>query len=95
MIKDLLKKLLFKSVNLNQKGGNNGMFSNDPFNSGTLFFITIIFLIIKVLIVMICYNYIVPRLMISYNVDISKFRYLNFLESLILVILFNNLFCNF
>ena len=95
MIKDLLKKLLFKSVNLNQKGGNNGMFSNDPFNSGTLFFITIIFLIIKVLIVMICYNYIVPRLMISYNVDISKFRYLNFLESLILVILFNNLFCSF
>ena len=80
MIKDLLKKLLFKSVNLNQKGGNNGMFSNDPFNSGTLFFITIIFLIIKVLIVMICYNYIVPRLMISYNVDISKFRYLNFIQ---------------
>ena len=95
MIKDFIKKLLFKSVNLNQKGGSIGMFSNDPFNSGALFFITIIFLIIKVLIVMICYNYIIPRLMVSYNMDISKFRYLNFLESLVLVILFNNLFCNF
>jgi hypothetical protein len=48
-----------------------------------------------VLLVMISYNIVVPRILESYSVDMQRFRTISFLESIFLVILFNNLFSRF
>lgn len=60
-----------------------------------LFLITLCLFLIKVLLVMISYNIVVPRILESYSVDMQRFRTITFLESIFLVILFNNLFSRF
>ena len=60
-----------------------------------LFIITLCLFLIKVLLVMISYNIVVPRILESYSVDMQRFRTISFLESIFLVILFNNLFSRF
>jgi hypothetical protein len=64
-------------------------------NGFMLFLITLCLFLIKVLLVMISYNIVVPRILESYSVDMNKFRPITFLESIFLVILFNNLFSRF
>jgi len=69
-----------------------------PEGFGSNFILTLIIIavfFIKVLIVMISYNIIVPRLLDSYGQDMSRFRPINFIESIFLVLLFNNLFSKF
>jgi hypothetical protein len=66
--------------------------------SGTgiiLFIITLCLFLIKVLLVMISYNIVIPRILDSYSVDMRRWRTITFLESIFLVILFNNLFSRF
>lgn len=67
-------------------------------NSTNILFVILIFFIVlalKGLLVMYTYNWIAPKLI--YNVrnqyNINDFRPLTFWESIIVVILFNNLFC--
>jgi hypothetical protein len=59
-----------------------------------IFLITILIIIIKSFIVMICYNTIIPRLLTSYdkNYDPNNFYKINIWESLLLILLFSNLF---
>ena len=64
-------------------------------NGFMLFIITLCLFLIKVLLVMISYNIVVPRILESYSVDMQRFRTITFLESIFLVILFNNLFSRF
>ena len=64
-------------------------------NGFMLFIITLCLFLIKVLLVMISYNIVVPRILESYSVDMQRFRTISFLESIFLVILFNNLFSRF
>ena len=64
-------------------------------NGFMLFLITLCLFLIKVLLVMISYNIVVPRILESYSVDMQRFRTITFLESIFLVILFNNLFSRF
>ena len=64
-------------------------------NGFMLFLITLCLFLIKVLLVMISYNIVVPRILESYSVDMQRFRTISFLESIFLVILFNNLFSRF
>lgn len=76
------------------KGGAGSM--DMSYSNGFLFFIiSLAMFFIKVLLVMISYNIVVPRLLESYGNDMTKFRQLNFLEGIFLVILFNNLFSQF
>jgi len=76
------------------KGGAGSM--EGAYSNGFLFFIiALAMFFIKVLLVMISYNIVVPRLLESYGNDMTKFRQLNFLEGIFLVILFNNLFSQF
>ena len=58
-----------------------------------IFLLTILILIIKSFIVMLCYNTVIPRLLISYNknYDINSFYKINIWESLLLILLFSNL----
>lgn len=60
-----------------------------------LFFISLAMFFIKVLLVMISYNIVIPRILDTYSVDMSRWRPLTFLEAIFLVILFNNLFSRF
>lgn len=64
-------------------------------NGFMLFLITLCLFLIKVLLVMISYNIVVPRILESYSVDMQRFRTITFLETIFLVILFNNLFSRF
>ena len=64
-------------------------------NGFMLFLITLCLFLIKVLLVMISYNIVVPRILESYSVDMQRFRAISFLETIFLVILFNNLFSRF
>ena len=59
-----------------------------------IFVITILIIIIKAFIVMICYNTVMPRLISSYtkNYDPNDFYKINIWESIFLVLLFSNLF---
>ena len=59
-----------------------------------IFIITILIIIIKALIVMICYNTVMPKLISSYkkNYDPNDFYKINIWESILLVLLFSNLF---
>lgn len=94
MITKVLEKFLFSSQNklFSQKGGN----SIDSVGGNILFFfISLLVLLIKSLLVMICYNYLMPRLLTTYNFDMSKYRPIIFGEAILMVILFNNLFTIF
>ena len=76
------------------KGGAGTM--DGSYSNGLLFFlIAVAMFFIKIMLVMISYNIVVPRLLESYGNDMTKFRQLNFLEGIFLVILFNNLFGKF
>jgi small-conductance mechanosensitive channel len=85
-------KQLEKSLARSLSGGarsSSGMNGISPFG---LFVATLVLLLVKVFIVMICYNTLMPRLLMSYNVDMSNYRSLTFTESILLVVLFNSLF---
>jgi len=76
---------------ITQLGG--GIEKNTP--NGFIAFIVVLFVIvIKVFIVMISYNIVVPRIMDSWGRDMTRFRPITFAESFFLVLLFNNL-CGF
>lgn len=81
-----MKKMMGGAVAAAEGSGGNGFM---------LFLITLCLFLIKVLLVMISYNIVVPRILESYSVDMQRFRTISFLESIFLVILFNNLFSRF
>ena len=58
-----------------------------------IFIITILIIIIKSFIVMICYNTVMPRLISSYNknYDVNNFYRISIWESILLILLFSNL----
>ena len=59
-----------------------------------IFIITVLILITKSFIVMICYNSVIPKLISSYNknYDSNDFYKINIWESILLILLFSNLF---
>jgi hypothetical protein len=81
-----MKKMMGGAVAAAEGSGGNGFM---------LFLITLCLFLIKVLLVMISYNIVVPRILESYSVDMQRFRTISFLETIFLVILFNNLFSRF
>ena len=95
MFSSVIENFLFNGgATKMMKGGASGM--DGSYSNGFLFFIiAVAMFIIKVLLVMISYNIVVPKLLESYGNDLTKFRQLNFLEGIFLVILFNNLFGRF
>lgn len=93
MFSSVIENFLFHggATKMMKGGAMDGSYSN-----GLLFFlIAVAMFFIKVLLVMISYNIVVPKLLESYGNDLTKFRQLNFLEGIFLVILFNNLFNQF
>ena len=76
-------------------GGAASMMEGSSGNGFMLFLITLCLFLIKVLLVMISYNIVIPRILDSYSVDMKRFRTITFLESIFLVILFNNVFSRF
>lgn len=76
-------------------GGAAAAAEGSTSNGFMLFLITLCLFLIKVLLVMISYNIVVPRILESYSVNMQRFRTITFLESIFLVILFNNLFSRF
>ena len=99
MFNSLVENFLFNSSqmalrpkkSMSMSGG-----SNDMGGSGFLIFlISLSIFFIKVLLVMISYNIVIPRILDSYGADMSRWRPLTFVESIFLVILFNNLFSRF
>jgi len=95
MFSSVIENFLFNGGSTKMmKGGAGAM--DGPYSNGFLFFIiALAMFFIKVLLVMISYNIVVPKLLESYGNDLTKFRQLNFLEGIFLVILFNNLFSQF
>ena len=95
MFSSVIENFLFQGgATKIMKGGSASM--DGSYGSGFLFFlIALAMFFIKVLLVMISYNIVVPRLLESYGNDMTKYRQLNFLEAIFLVILFNNLFNRF
>jgi hypothetical protein len=81
----MMKKMAGGAAAASESSGNGFM----------LFLITLCLFLIKVLLVMISYNIVVPRVLESYSVDMQRFRTITFVESIFLVILFNNLFSRF
>ena len=93
MITKVLENFLFNYKNYKlQKGGNNSL---EAGSNILIFFISLLLLLIKSLLVMISYNYVVPRILNTYNVNLTKYRPIIFSEAILLVILFNNLFSKF
>jgi hypothetical protein len=97
MFSSVIENFLFNGSSAKMmKGGAGAGAMDGSYNNGFLFFIiALAMFFIKVLLVMISYNIVVPRLLESYGNDMTKFRQLNFLEGIFLVILFNNLFSRF
>lgn len=96
MFFDFVQNLLFSNINVQKKTQQGGASTLDSGMSNmTLFFSMLLIFLIKVLLVMISYNIIVPKLMDKYRQDPSLFRPITFVESIFLVILFNNLFSRF
>lgn len=60
----------------------------------TLFLIALAQLLIKSLLVMLTYNIMIPKLMYNYNPEYKRARFIRitFVDSILLVILFSNLF---
>ena len=88
-MKNLKKVLIGGGVVSKSLGDNENMLQ--------MFGLSLFILLIKGLLVMVTYNYMVPK--ITYNAnpnyDYRKFRNINFLEAILLVILFTNLFNHF
>lgn len=101
MFGSLVEHFIFNSQNggsamKKMAGGATSLMSDGSSGNGfMLFLITLCLFLIKVLLVMISYNIVVPRILDSYSVDMKRFRTITFLESIFLVILFNNLFSRF
>ena len=100
MFGSLVEHFIFNSQNggsvmKKMAGGASVMPEGTSGNGFMLFLITLCLFLIKVLLVMISYNIVVPRILESYSVDMQRFRTITFLESIFLVILFNNLFSRF
>ena len=99
MFQSLVEHFVFPSY---QNGGFKKLMTggadvakNTSGNGLMLFLITLSFFIIKILLVMISYNVVIPRILNTYSVDMRRWRQITFLESIFLVILFNNLFSRF
>lgn len=95
MFYDLVQKLLYKSVKQQQNGGGKNVQPAGEYNNLSLFFTMLAIFIIKVLLVMISYNIVAPKVLEKWGRDPSKFRPLSFVECIFIVILFNNLFSRF
>jgi hypothetical protein len=100
MFGSLVEHFIFNSRNSGaamkkMMGGAAAAVEGSSGNGFMLFLITLCLFLIKVLLVMISYNIVVPRILESYSVDMQRFRPISFLESIFLVILFNNLFSRF
>ena len=100
MFGSLVEHFIFNSQNggaamKKMMGGAAAAAEGSGGNGFMLFLITLCLFLIKVLLVMISYNIVVPRILESYSVDMQRFRTISFLESIFLVILFNNLFSRF
>lgn len=89
-MKKTFKKILIGGGVVSKSLGDNE-------NMLQLFMLSLFILLIKGLLVMVTYNWIIPK--ITYNAnpnyDYKKFRPINFLEAILLVILFTNLFNHF
>jgi hypothetical protein len=100
MFGSLVEHFIFNSQNggaamKKMMGGATAAAEGSSGNGFMLFLITLCLFLIKVLLVMISYNIVVPRILESYSVDMQRFRTISFLETIFLVILFNNLFSRF
>ena len=91
MFYDLVKKIIFNSFNKKMTGGAEV----SQYSNLSLFFIMIGLFIIKVLLVMISYNIVVPRILEKWGKNPEDFRPLSFVECVFIIILFNNLFNRF
>ena len=89
MINDYLKSLINKKTTMSG-GSANG--NSSGFVGFYVFFFSLFMLVVKSFLVMLSYNLVVPRILMSYNVNMSKYRPITFIEGVLLVILFNNLF---
>lgn len=99
MFGSLVEHFIYNTQNggnmMKKMAGGAAAASESSGNGLMLFLITLCLFLIKVLLVMISYNIVVPRVLESYSVDMQRFRTITFVESIFLVILFNNLFSRF
>jgi len=99
MFGSLVEHFIFNSQNggaiMKKMTGGATVMPESSGNGFILFLITLCLFLIKVLLVMISYNIVVPRILDSYSVDMQRFRTITFVEAIFLVILFNNLFSRF
>ena len=99
MFGSLVEHFIFNTQNggsvMKKMMGGASVMPESSGNGFILFLITLCLFLIKILLVMISYNIVVPRILESYSVDMRRFRTITFLESIFLVILFNNLFSRF
>ena len=99
MFGSLVEHFIFNSQNgggiMKKMSGGVSVMPETSGNGFMLFLITLCLFLIKVLLVMISYNIVIPRILDSYSVDMKRFRTITFLETIFLVILFNNLFSRF
>jgi hypothetical protein len=99
MFGSLVEHFIFNTQNggsvMKKMMGGASVMPESSGNGFMLFLITLCLFLIKILLVMISYNIVVPRILESYSVDMRRFRTITFLESIFLVILFNNLFSRF
>tara|TARA_B110000967_G_C18821255_1_gene528816 strand:- start:73 stop:327 length:255 start_codon:yes stop_codon:yes gene_type:complete len=73
---------------IQQFGGNK----SDPTSMATVFLVSLLFLAIKSYLVQVTYNSVAPKLISNNGLSTQNFRPLDFWESVMLVILANNLF---
>jgi hypothetical protein len=96
MFSSLVEHFIYNTQNgsgiMKKMTGGASVMPESRGNGLMLFLITLCLFLIKVLLVMISYNIVVPRILESYSVDMQRFRTITFVESIFLVILFNNLF---
>jgi hypothetical protein len=99
MFGSLVEHFIYNSQNssgiIKKMAGGASVMPETSGNGFMLFLITLCLFLIKVLLVMISYNIVVPRILESHSVDMQRFRTITFVESIFLVILFNNLFSRF
>lgn len=95
MFYDLVQTLLLQTQTQSQTSKTQLGGSAPGIDNISLFFGMLLVFLIKVLLVMISYNIIVPKLMEKYRQNPESFRPITFVESIFLVILFNNLFSRF
>ena len=99
MFGSLVKHFIFNSQNssglMKKMVGGVSFMPEYSKNGFMLFLITLCLFLIKILLVMISYNIVVPRILESYSVDMQRFRKITFVEAILLIILFNNLFSRF